>query len=1051
MDQKLSAKSKTRAGSVRTVPKSDREGNHLIEHLVDAAQGDSFDLFIEMMESLELKFTIFDRDLVFRHISKAVRPFALDIKVGDSLTKKVAMTEKVAQAFHAVLETGNEFVLRNYQPADPRFPKMNIHGMRLGEQLIVFYDDLEAIERKEKSARQNEERFRLLSESVNMALVIIDRSLRVTYWNPRAEAMTGIRAQKAVGLKGTDLFPALSPALLEQCEEALRERSAFSINRYAYSGTRGTYSFSIRAFPVADELAILIDDRTNQAESERNLATSEERFRTLAENISLALVLVDSKRRITYWNRACELASDGILAPIALYRDAADMLPMREATLDSLLARARGGERDIRIRVRPGREGVRGTYDIRAFPVGDEVAVLLEDVTQQVLQAAELDRSNHNLLDLYNNAPCGYLSVHPNGTVVEINLRMAQWLGHDSQEHFTKEGLSLMLSPTSLAYFEHELSTSGLESPLTNVELEFVKKNGDVLRGLVNALPIFDPIEKHWYWRWTVVDVTELRAVQKQIEDSRLFTQLFNELGEAVLISDKDGKLVRANEAAARILGMSIEELTKLRHDSDIWKAYLEDGTPVPTEEMPAVRALREKRAVTNLELGVLRPDGSLTWILESAAPLFDDQGDVTGAIVTFPEVTSTVKHRQALKELNDKLAIERDRANEANRLKSSFLANMSHEIRTPMTAILGFSDILSSELSGAVSEQHYAFLRSINVSGKRLLHLINDILDLSKIESGRLELQSETLDVMREIEAVVSSLSYIAKQKGLSLLIEHQTETFAIRGDRQRIGQVFTNILSNAIKFTRQGSITINIESPSMEEIAISVTDTGIGIDEDFIPHLFEEFRQEHTGVTREFGGTGLGLAITRRLVAMMSGSIEVKSQQGVGTTFRLVFPRAHDLLEQEYPIGRIFKPSVPTQPTARTEQPAGDRLKVLVVEDNVETQRLMAVYLRDRYEIFQALNAQEAIEVFHANLPDVILMDVNLPGGTDGLTVTREIRAGTVRPDVPIIAVTAFAMTGDRQRCIEAGCNDYLSKPATKREVIEVIEKNYALSKKG
>ncbi len=1020
-----------------------------ISNLMSGSHNAEFrDRFVAMLESLGLTFIIFDRELRFQYVSQNALLFVSGVSLGDHFTDSIAVTEKILSGYRSVIETGKDFVIRDYQPIDTRFPKLNMQAMRLGEDLIVFYENVEAIERKEKLARQSEERFQLLSESVNMALVILNAKLRITYWNPRAVEMTGVSIASALGGDAREVFPALSEEFVERCTEALRSRSSFGINRYTYSGSRGTYSFSIRAFCVGDELAILIDDRTPQAEAEQRLATSEERFRTLAENISLALLLIDSNRRITYWNHACELTSEGILALMALHRDALDMLPITEAHLDEILARARAGERDIRVRLEPEREGVRGTYDVRAFAVGDEVAVMVEDVTQQVLQAAELDRSNHNLLDLYNNAPCGYLSVLPNGMIAEINLRMAQWLGYESQEAFSAQGLAKMLSTTSLVYFQHELSSSGLESPLSNIELEFCKKDGEILRGLVNALPIFDPIEKHWYWRWTVVDITELRAVQNQIEDSRLFTKLFNELGEAVLISDKDGQLVRANRAASRILGMSIEEITTLRHDSDVWKTYLEDGTPVATQDMPAVRALREKRPVTNLELGVLRPDGSLTWILESAAPLFDDQGEITGAIVTFPEVTSTVKHRQALKELNDKLAIERDRANDANRLKSSFLANMSHEIRTPMTAILGFSDILTSELAGVVSEQHSAFLRSINVSGKRLLNLINDILDLSKIEAGRLELQSETLDVMNEIESVVSALGFLAKQKGLNLLVEHQSERFVIRGDRQRVGQVLTNILSNAIKFTRYGSITIGVKSTTLDTVAISVTDTGIGINQEFIPHLFEEFRQEHTGVTREFGGTGLGLAITRRLLAAMSGSIEVSSEIGVGTTFTLIFPRAHAVADSmEKQSSKLFLTPVAAPPKApRTESASTAKLKVLVVEDNVETQRLMEAYLRDTYNLTQAFSATEALDSFHANRPDVILMDVNL-GGKDGLTVTREIRAGAVSPNVPIIALTAFAMTGDRERCLEAGCDDYLSKPATKREVIDIVEKNYAL----
>jgi PAS domain S-box-containing protein len=531
-----------------------------------------------------------------------------------------------------------------------------------------------------------------------------------------------------------------------------------------------------------------------------------------------------------------------------------------------------------------------------------------------------------------------------------------------------------------------------------------------------------------------------------QINNSLVFSQLFDELGEAVLLSDNTGRITRANKAAVRILRMSEDELTSLTHDDPIWQAVKEDGTPIPIEELPATKALRTKEAVSGMEIGVVRRDGTLTWILESAAPLLDEAGNVHGVITTFPEVTLAVRQRQTLKELSDKYQRERDRANEANRLKSAFLANMSHEIRTPMTAILGFSDVLASELSGKVSDQHYTFLRSINVSGKRLLNLINDILDLSKIESGRIEVMKDELDISNEIEAAITPLTWIAKQKNLAVQIEPPPERLIIRGDRHRLGQVLTNIISNAIKFTRKGSITIRTlvtGKGKTRQVVIEVEDTGIGISKEFMPSLFEEFRQEQVGNTKEFGGTGLGLAISRKLVTMMEGTIHVRTQEGVGSVFSIVFPLVATNREPIAPLPPLPIPEGPMVPAVEVPVPTGPTGKhVLVVEDNSETQRLLDAYLRGQYRVSKAANAQMAIEAINKEVPDLIIMDVNLPG-RDGLSITREIRSGTICPRVPIVALTAFAMTGDRQKCIEAGCDDYLSKPATRREVLEMVGK--------
>jgi PAS domain S-box-containing protein len=1004
------------------------------------------DGFIERMEALRLHFAIMNRDLVVQYISQAAlaRLPGFAGYQGVNLGKHPSSKPEMVERFNRTFETGTHQQFKNFVPNDPALPKsLDLNILPMGEEIGVFFSDGDTAYEGAKPSPLVEERFLKLSDFMSTALLIVNQEFKITYWNKRAEEITGLKHFETLGQRACDIFPEIPMETVEQLRTALRDSLPFWVPRFSYTDARISGVYGLRAFPIEGELAILIVDKTSHVEAEERLRAGEERFRTLSENLSLALILVDSDRSVTYFNRMCETILHPFSTDSVIGMDLLNILPIHEEALNELLGAAESTDQEVRRRIDSIGERKGRIFDLRAFPVGDEVGLIIEDVTLRVTQAAELDRSNRILLDLYNNAPCGYLSVLPNNTIEQMNYRMAEWLGSDSQDRFAGENISQVLSATSYDYFESVIRTSGLESPITNVELEFIKDSGEILIGLVNALPIFDPILKHWYWRWTVVDVTELRAAQHQIEDSRLFTQLFNELGEAVLISDNTGRIIRANKAAERILGLSIDELTKLQHDSDIWRTVLDDGTPVPIQNLPAVRVLREKQPVTNLEIGVMRPDGSLTWILESAAPLYDLQGEVTGVIVTFPEVTGTVTQRHALKELNDTLAIERDRANESNRLKSSFLANMSHEIRTPMTAILGFSDILSSELVDKVSDQHQSFLRSINISGKRLLSLINDILDLSKIEAGRLELQAENVDLMIEIESTMMPLKFIAKQKGLELILARAQEKLFIRADRQRIGQVIMNIVSNAIKFTRSGSVTVRLSRNDHDQALIEVIDTGIGIHPDFLPYLFEEFRQEHSGQTREFGGTGLGLAISNRLVTMMGGSISVDSKTGEGSTFNILFP----LLRPGTEINRAqFAAPIFSKPKGeRIATATAGRKRVLVVEDNLETQRLLDVYLRAEYEVSRAMNAAEAIAQLTVEVPDLILMDVNLPD-KDGLAVTAEIRAGSVAPNVPIVALTAFAMLGDRKRCMDAGCNDYLSKPATKREVMEIVQKTLA-----
>ncbi len=528
--------------------------------------------------------------------------------------------------------------------------------------------------------------------------------------------------------------------------------------------------------------------------------------------------------------------------------------------------------------------------------------------------------------------------------------------------------------------------------------------------------------------------------LQDQIQDSRLFSKMFDELGEAVIISDAAGRIVRVNRAATQILRMPVDQLKSMTHHDPIWQAIREEGSPVPISELPATKALRLGEAISNVELGVVRPDGTLVWIIESAAPIFDESQKLTGIIVIFTDISLAVKQRQELRDLSRKYQKERDRANAANKLKSAFLANMSHEIRTPMTAILGFSEVLMGELGGQLEEQHATFLHSIIVSGQRLLALLNDILDLSKIEAGHVDFQRMELDVNAEVEAMVAPLHWGAMQKSLEIHMLLSPEPIIIQADRHRFTQILTNITSNAIKFTHKGSINIRTfirrEPDGQDLAAIEVEDTGIGISDEFLPNLFEEFRQ---GANREYGGTGLGLAISKRLAMRMGGAIEVQSRPGKGSSFTVLFPlvdvgRAPKLLPIEH--------EEPPQSMEADPTPPQRGIPILVVEDNVETQRLLTAYLGDQYRLLFAQNSHEVFASLEKEIPELILMDINLPG-RDGLSITEDIRKGTRCPNVAIIALTAYAMSGDRQRFIEAGCTDYLSKPATRREVLEAVKR--------
>ncbi|MBO9349523.1 MAG: response regulator [Chloroflexus sp.] len=451
-------------------------------------------------------------------------------------------------------------------------------------------------------------------------------------------------------------------------------------------------------------------------------------------------------------------------------------------------------------------------------------------------------------------------------------------------------------------------------------------------------------------------------------------------------------------------------------------------------------------------------PDGSLLYLDLLTIPLTDDRGTITGLIQIITDTTQRSiveqlrsQQRNELQLLKDRLQrqnVELARVNagllKATKIKDEFLASMSHEIRTPLTAILGLIDVLQAQLVGPLSDQQMSAINGIKQGGQHLLSLINDYLDIAKIEAGRLELDLGPVSVQDVCQSLRSMVADMAHRAKLKLVYDIDPSVKVILADARRLRQILINLLSNAIKFTPAGG-QVGLEvrgQPELGAVRFTVWDTGIGISAEDAARLFEPFQQIESERQKEVTGSGLGLALVAKLTRLHGGSVGLESEPGIGSRFHVTLPwepqEQQSFLEQLTSQREAEEAHATAVPTASPL--AGDR-PILLVEDDRASATLFAQYLnRCGYQVVHVESGEEALAYVQGELPCLVLLDVRLRT-MDGIEVMRHLRAQPTTRRIPILVLTALVMPGDRERCLAAGADDYLAKPVRLRLLAERI----------
>jgi PAS domain S-box-containing protein len=657
-----------------------------------------------------------------------------------------------------------------------------------------------------------------------------------------------------------------------------------------------------------------------------------------------------------------------------------------------------------------------------------------------LLKAGALQRA------IFNSANFSSIATDAKGVIQIFNVGAERMLGYTAAEVMNKITPADISDPQELIARAKALSaelgtriTPGFEALVFKAsrgiediyELTYFRKDGSRFPAVVSVTALRDAQNTIIGYLLIGTDNTarkrvesERKKLDQRLRDQQFYTRsLIESNSDALMTTDPSGIISDVNKQMEALTGSTRDELIGAP-----FKDYFTD----PERAESAIKLVLSEKKVTDFELTARARDGKETVVSYNATTFYDRARTLQGVFAAARDVTEWKRVELELKQAK---AV----AESASRTKSDFLASMSHEIRTPLNAIMGIADLLAKTPLTPEQDRYVEIFRR---AGDNLLNLINDILDLSKVEASQIELERTGFSLKDLLEKVIEMVAVRAHEKHLSLVSEIAPNVpNDLVGDPTRLRQVLLNLIGNAIKFTEAGEaslrVTLDGDSSTPTSLRFAISDTGIGIPSEKVDRVFEPFRQADSSTTRRFGGSGLGLTISKRLVELMGGRLWVESEVGKGSVFSFAVP-----FEIWVRVARRAADPVGTYP-----QPPLSAMRILLADDSPDNCTITMAYLENTpYRVEVAQTGAIACEMFAAGRYDLVLMDRQMPV-MDGLTATRMIRAWELVNDrlpTPIVALTASALKGDREMCLAAGCTAFLTKPIKQEVLLQAIREH-------
>jgi PAS domain S-box-containing protein len=785
-------------------------------------------------------------------------------------------------------------------------------------------------------------------------------------------------------------------------------------------------------------------DMTEQKNAEIALRKNEKLLSTLIDFLPDATLAIDKDKKLIIWNKAIEemtgipaeemVGKGDYIYTIPFYGKARPQLmdlfwnPEHDITSEYPFIK-KEGEVLVTEAFANALYDNKGAYIwVKAAPLWDSdgnfigAIECLRDITETKRAEKTLSESEAKYRSIFENTGAASMIIEEDTTISLANEEYINLSGFSKEEIENIKSWTECIVPEDVERMKKYHYDRRISNDLAprRYEFKFLRRNGEI-RNMICTVAMIPGTKKSIA---SMVDLTErTKAEEALILSEARFRALFDNNPTMYFILDEHGFVVAVNNFGSSELGYSIDELigkpvSLVIYDEDrdiVWKKLKS--------------ALEHPMEINRWEFRKVRKDGSIFWVREASRAVIGAEGSLLLFVVC--------EDINEQKEKDIELLKAKELAEKSNKLKDGFLASISHEIRTPLTGILGMTNLIHDSFASYVKKDEERFFVSIEKSSKRLMDSVDMIINFSRLQAGDIEVKPEVIALSPLIYSLVDIYKPVADEKAFKLYFYSDLDDDRAYADPTSIETSIGNLLDNAVKYTNSGSVVITMYRNESGKLCVDIRDTGIGISEEYFMHLFEPYTQEVTGYSRPYEGLGLGLPIVKKLLDLNNVSINVNSKKGVGTQFSLCF---NNKIPEKQPAEEKNIQQMP--PLIPEQKKDGEKNVILIVEDDETNQLLFKSYIRKYYEVIIASDANEALNSLKNRKVELVLMDISLKQGMNGLELTKFIREGTNYPHIPILVVTGHAFPADRRKAFEAGCNDFLVKPFKAEKLLEKMK---------